>query len=119
MPSPRRVTDTARVRDRATARAARASDRAIARVTREVAAVISNMRGIFEQERSAGRATGVAGPVARTSCATGVGQRAVERVTAHGWAEAVPSGREAVTRRSQRLVSLAELARVRAAVYGK
>jgi len=85
MPSPRRVPGTSRARDRATARAARASDGAIARVTREVAAVISNARGFFERERTASRATVVAQPVERTARAKGVGQRTVERVTAHGW----------------------------------
>jgi len=40
-------------------------------------------------------------------------------VSAHGCAEALPSGREAVTRRSQRRVPPAELARVRTAVYAQ
>jgi len=40
-------------------------------------------------------------------------------VAAHGCAEALPSGREAATRRSQHGVPPAELARVRAAVYAQ
>jgi len=119
MPSPRRVTDTARARDRETARAARASDREIARVSREVAAVNSNVRGFFGRNPAAGRATGAPGPVERAARATRVSQPTVERVTAHGCAEALPSGMKAVTRRSQRRVPPAELARVRAAVYAQ
>jgi len=119
IPSPRRVTDTARARDRATARAARASNRTIARVTREVAAVISHVHGFFKRERTAGRATGVARPVECSARATGGGQRTVERVTAHGCAGALPFRREAVTRRSQRRPPPAERPRVPASVYAQ
>jgi len=92
---------------------------AMALVTRQIAAVISIVRGFLQRERTAGRVTGAAGPVARTARATGVGERTVERVSAHGCAEASPSGREAVARRSQRHVLPAELARIRDAVYAQ
>lgn len=120
MPSPRRVSATARASGgRVTARVVRARYRAIARVTREVAIVIANVRKFFDGECAAGRATGVGRPVERTARATGVGQRTVERVTADGRVESLPSGREAPTRSSRRRVPPDEQARMRAAVYAQ
>lgn len=119
MPSARRVTAPARAREGARAgegaHAERARDRGIARVTREVAILIANVRESFGTERAAGRASGVSRPAERTARVTGVSRRTVERITADGYAHALPSGREAPTRNALLRIPADELGRVRAA----